>query len=83
MTRKERLNSTLLGIVRETTGRTKLLAFLLKELDSDRCVGEQRARYQKAFEKLTSKDYESVKFQGTAPTAATTLTEPEENSFFA
>jgi hypothetical protein len=60
-TRKDRLNSTLLSIVKETTGRTKLLAFILKELDSERCVGEQRQRYQKAFDKLTSKDYESVR----------------------
>jgi len=78
VTRNERLSKTLLSVINETTGRTKLLAVMARELDSPRCVGEQRIRYQKVFDKLTSKD---EKFIG-APTAATALTE-EEISFFA
>ena len=84
-TRKDRLKGTLLGIVKETTGRTKLLAFLLKELDSPRCVGEQKVRYQRAFDKLTGADYESVKFTG-GPTFASVgkqTVEPEEIDPFA
>jgi len=51
-TRKDRQKSTLAAVFRESTGKMKLITYLLRELDNENCKGEQRRRYQKVLDSL-------------------------------